>query len=91
MTQFAPRDGSGLGGPGIWDPMPLVPPKMPADEVDDANLIWSKPRMSVQAAGAGAKPKSAQPQQKRSKKGKRKSAKRKTTKKKTAGRQRKRR
>ena len=54
MTQFTRRDGSGLGGPGIWDPMPLVPPKMPADEVDDANLIWSKPRMSAKAAGAGA-------------------------------------
>jgi len=35
---------SGLGGPGIWDQMPLVPPTKAPQEVDDSQLIWSKPK-----------------------------------------------
>jgi hypothetical protein len=38
-----PYDG-GIGGPGIWDQMPLVPPTTTPQEVDDSELIWSKPR-----------------------------------------------
>ena len=39
------QSGAGRGGPGIWDPMPLVPPRMAPAEADDSNLIWSKPKL----------------------------------------------
>ena len=38
---------SGIGGPGIWDQMPLVPPTKAPQEVDDSKLIWSKPKPAV--------------------------------------------
>ncbi len=40
-----PYDG-GIGGPGIWDQMPLVPPTTTPQEVDDSELIWSKPKLT---------------------------------------------
>ncbi len=40
-----PHDG-GVVGPGIWDQMPLVPPTTASQEVDDSELIWSKPKLT---------------------------------------------
>lgn len=40
-----PYDG-GISGPGIWDQMPLVPPTTTPQEVDDSELIWSKPKLA---------------------------------------------
>ncbi len=36
----------GIGGPGIWDQMPLVPPTTTPQEVNDSELIWSKPKLT---------------------------------------------
>ncbi|HEX9691881.1 MAG TPA: hypothetical protein VGA22_07270 [Gemmatimonadales bacterium] len=42
----------GPGGPGMWDPMPGVPPRSPAEEVDETKLIWSRPPQE-ESPGAG--------------------------------------
>lgn len=87
----------GIGGPGIWDQMPLVPPTAAPKEVDDSELIWSKPTLTKQRR---ATPTTGTTRKATAKKGtKKKTTKRKKTtkktvkkkKKKTAGRSQKRR
>ncbi len=62
MTSLPDRSEPPFGGPGIWDPMPLVPPVRPPVEPDDSRLIWSKPRVpaasdtGVPAKGRDTKP-----------------------------------
>ncbi len=74
-----PYDG-GIGGPGIWDQMPLVPPTTTPQEVDDSELIWSKPKLTGETSSKKMTAK------------KRKATKaKKKTKKKTVGRSKKRR
>jgi hypothetical protein len=34
---------TGPGGPGMWDPMPLVPPVSPPTPPKPEEFIWSKP------------------------------------------------
>ena len=57
-TDVDPPD-RGLGGPGIWDQMPLVPPTRTPKEVDDSKLIWSKPTLATDEAPASSKAKRA--------------------------------
>ncbi len=57
MTRVPDRSEPHFGGPGIWDPMPLVPPVRPPVEPDDSQLIWSKPRLP--ARGRDTKPATA--------------------------------
>lgn len=35
--------GTGIGGPGMWDPMPLPPPVTPPEPRQEEKLIWSRP------------------------------------------------
>ncbi len=35
--------GTGLGGPGMWDPMPLTPPSSPPAQANDPEFVWSRP------------------------------------------------
>lgn len=37
------RPPSGSGGPGLWDPMPLVPPVAPPTPAPPEEFVWSKP------------------------------------------------
>ena len=41
--------GAGLGGPGMWDPMPLTPPVKPPSEPEQGRLIWSRPESEAPA------------------------------------------
>ncbi len=74
-----PYDG-GIGGPGIWDQMPLVPPTTTPQEVDDSELIWSKPKLTGEKSSKKMTAKKRQATKAKKK-----------TKKKTAGRSKKRR
>jgi hypothetical protein len=83
----------GIGGPGIWDQMPLVPPTAAPKEVDDSELIWSKPTLTKQRRATptmGTKKTTVEKSTKK-KTAKRKKTTKKTVKKKTAGRSKKRR
>ena len=80
-----PHDG-GIGGPGIWDQMPLVPPTTTPKEVDDSELIWSRPKPGQQLGEKEKKKK-----KKKEATTKRKRTKKRTVKRKTAGRSKKRR
>lgn len=80
MTSLPDRSDPPFGEPGIWDPMPLVPPVRPPVEPDDSQLIWSKPR--VPARGRDTQPAKA---------GRRSSKKKATRRTKKAGRVKKRR
>ena len=42
ISSFDPT-GTGLGGPGMWDPMPLTPPVRPPAEVEEQQFLWSRP------------------------------------------------
>jgi hypothetical protein len=57
MSAASDYAGTGLGGPGMWDPMPMVPPVRPPSEQDEAKLIWSRPEPEpAQPATPAAKP-----------------------------------
>lgn len=85
-TAFESSDG-GIGGPGIWDQMPLVPPTSTPQEVDDSKLIWSKPKMTPEKSSKRAATK--KPAKKTKKAAKKKSVKKKSVKKKKAAKARK--
>jgi hypothetical protein len=61
-----PYDG-GLGGPGIWDQMPLVPPTTIPQEIDDSELIWSKPKTATTKKTARKKTKTKKTKTKKTK------------------------
>ncbi len=88
MTSLPDRLEPPCAGPGIWDPMPRVPPVQPPVEPDDSQLIWSKPRVpapsdtGVPASDSDTKPAKA---------GRRSSKKKTTRRTKKAGRVKKRR
>ena len=48
MATIHESTNSGLGGPGMWDPMPLTPPARPAEEAPPP--IWSQPAAPTPAA-----------------------------------------
>ena len=95
--------GTGLGGPGMWDPMPLIPPSSPPAQAKEPQFVWSRPAQAApdekkEAAGTGKKPTARTPAKKKAVKKKaakktvkKKTAKKKPLKKKTAGRAKKRR
>ena len=76
--------GTGLGGPGMWDPMPLTPPSSPPAQANDPEFVWSRPAQlapdeTKEAAALKKRPAARKPAKKTAKK---KAAKKKTTKKK---------
>jgi len=87
--------GTGLGGPGMWDPMPLIPPSSPPAQAKEPQFVWSRPAQAApdekkEAAGTGKKPTARTPAKKKAVKKKaakktvKKKAAKKTVKKKTA-------
>jgi len=81
----------GIGGPGIWDQMPLVPPTAAPKEVDDSELIWSRPTLTKQRRATPTMGTAKKTGTKKKKTTKKTKAKKKPIKKKTAGRSKKRR
>ncbi len=76
--------GTGLGGPGMWDPMPLTPPSSPPAQANDPEFVWSRPAQPApdetkEAAALKKRPAARKPAKKTAKK---KAAKKKTAKKK---------
>ena len=63
MTTTLENSGSGFGGggPGMWDPMPLVPPVRPPSEPKQDELIWSRPEPAAPAAEEASKPAAKKP------------------------------
>lgn len=53
--------GAGIGGPGMWDPMPLPPPVTPPEPRDEEKLIWSRPETLTPPAAAPASRRPATP------------------------------
>ena len=83
--------GTGLGGPGMWDPMPLTPPSSPPAQANDPEFVWSRPAQlapdeTKEAAALKKRPAARKPAKKTAKKkaAKKKTAKKKTVKKKPA-------
>jgi len=76
--------GTGLGGPGMWDPMPLTPPSSPPAQANDPEFVWSRPAQPApdetkEAVALKKRPAARKPAKKTAKK---KAAKKKTAKKK---------
>ena len=71
--------GTGIGGPGMWDPMPLPPPVTPPEPREEERLIWSKPENISPQPAAPKRPSKPRPAAK--KKPKKKAAKAKKAKK----------
>jgi len=100
MIMSFDTSGTGLGGPGMWDPMPLTPPSSPPAQANDPPFVWSRPTPGApddtkKAAAPKKRPATRKPAKKKT--AKKKAAKKKTVKKKavkkktTAGRAKKRR
>jgi hypothetical protein len=87
MTMLRDTSETGLGGPGMWDPMPLTPPTSPPSQAKEPEYIWSRPDVVEPPDEAAAAKKKAA----KKKPTKKKTTKKKTTKKKTARRAKKRR
>jgi outer membrane biosynthesis protein TonB len=82
MTLISDPSGTGLGGPGMWDPMPLTPPVKPPAKSEELPFIWTQPEPAAPAkkerAPARARPKKRTVRKKAvKKKAKKKAAKRK--------------
>ncbi len=88
MKPASDRYDGGIGGPGIWDQMPLVPPTTTPQEVSDPDLIWSKPKLTKKPGAKRTRNKTTATKKSATKKA---AKKRRTTKKKMVGRSKKRR
>ena len=53
--------GTGIGGPGMWDPMPLPPPVTPQEPREEEKLIWSRPENITPEPAAPKKPSKRRP------------------------------
>lgn len=57
MSTSSHRTPSDPGGPGLWDPMPLVPPVAPPTPPPPEEFVWSKPeRLKERPADGPATP-----------------------------------
>ena len=86
MIMSFDTSGTGLGGPGMWDPMPLTPPSSPPAQANDPPFVWSRPTPATpddtkKAAAPKKRPAARKPAKKTAKK---KAVKKKTVKKKAA-------